>query len=318
MKLEVAALAVGVAAFATVFASWAHADRKLLPRPPIDEKIVLPPTGNSIRTNPRTGQVEEYALEGEVTLDPRSGYFRLSWNGLDGRRKTLIWEPPWNVDALVAARVEYDHDTRLYRYTYTMQSLPSSREKLETLIVELSAPAENVQAPDETWFSSEANARLAELLGVAAGREWSQARRGLVGLLAGQEATGFSYKSLGLPGIVKCFVRAHTRGHSAGEEAPDVLVDAIHKYNWMVPQGYTIGPDERLAKMSLKERLKYLVERLPQMLELGWIENQKVMQWYETNLKTGKVAEVRSRAEADFKKNVITSEVLALMTYLTR
>jgi LEA14-like dessication related protein len=54
------------------------------------------------------------------------------------------------------------------------------------------------------------------------------------------------------------------------------------------------------------------------MLELGWIENQKVMQWYETNLKAGKVAEVRARAEADFKKNLITSEVLALMTYLTR
>jgi len=27
---------------------------------------------------------------------------------------------------------------------------------------------------------------------------------------------------------------------------------------------------------------------------------------------------VRARAEADFKKNLITSEVLALMTYLTR
>ena len=63
------------------------------------------------------------------------------------------------------------------------------------------------------------------------------------------------------------------------------------------PHGYTIGPDERLGKMSVKERSNYLVQHLPQMLELGWIENQKVMQWYQNwYLKAGKVAEVRARA----------------------
>jgi hypothetical protein len=70
--------------------------------------------------------------------------------------------------------------------------------------------------------------------------------------------------------------------------------------------------------MPLEGRLKYLIEHLPKMLELGWIENQLVMGWYETNLKAGKAAEVRARAQADFQQNLITSEVLALMTYLTR
>jgi hypothetical protein len=42
------------------------------------------------------------------------------------------------------------------------------------------------------------------------------------------------------------------------------------------------------------------------------------MGWYEMNLKAGKTAEVRARADADFKRKLITSEVLALMTYLTR
>jgi len=305
-------------AFATAGSPMGYAKRKPLLRPAIDEKIVLPPTGSSIRTNPRTGEVEEYPLEGEVTLDPRSGYFRLSWNGRDGQRKLLIWEPPWNVDAVVDARVEYDLNGHAYRYVYSMQNLPTSMEKLQALFVSVQAAVEKVEKPDDTWFSYPLTDVLLQKFEVTAGRGWSQAERAHVGLLPGQKATGFSYRSAGLPAIVKCWGRARMRGHSAGEEAPDVLVDAISKYNWMVPQGYTIGPDERLGKMSLAERLKYLVEHLPKMLELGWIENQKVMGWYETNLKAGKAAEVRARAAADFKKNLVTSEVLALMTYLTR
>jgi hypothetical protein len=117
---------------------------------------------------------------------------------------------------------------------------------------------------------------------------------------------------------VRCRVHAGDLSmEGVGEEPPAVLEDLyLRRDAW--PHGWTIGPDERMAKMSLEERLKYLVERLPKMLELGWIENQKVMGWYETNLKAGKAAEVRARAEADFRRNLITSEVLALMTYLTQ
>lgn len=318
MKHTIAFVTAVAAVLGAAMADLAHAKRKPLPRPAIEEKIQHTPTGNSVRMNPRTGQAEEYPLEGEVSLDSKTGHFRLSWNGIDGRRKTLIWEPPWNIDAVVAASAALDPDTRHIRYAYFIQNLPSSREKLQSLYVEASGALENVESPDDTWYTRPLTGRLREKLDVTAGRAWSQTERGLIGLLPGQRATGFSYTSMAPPGIVRCFVRAHTRGHSAGEEAPDVLVDAIVKYNWMVPQGYTIGPDERLAKMTLQERLKYLVERLPQMLELGWIENQQVMGWYETNLKAGKAAEVRARAESDFRKNLITSEVHALMTYLTR
>lgn len=318
VKRKVACFAAVAMVLATAGTSLAQTKRRPVPRPTIDQMIEHAPTGNSVRLNPRTGQSEEYPLEGEVVLDDKTGYFRLSWNGIDGRRKTLIWEPPWNVDAVVAASVDYDLNARLYRYAYTMQSLPSSGKKIESLYAEVRAAVEKVEAPDGTWHSDPFTEFVREKLGVTAGRIWSQAGRGLNGLLPGQRATGFAYSSAGLPAIVKCFVRAHTRGHSAGEEAPTVLVDAIVKYNWMVPQGYTIGPDERLAKMSLEERLSYLVERLPKMLELGWIENQKVMGRYDTNLKAGKAAEVRARAEADFKRNLITSEVFALMTYLTK
>ena len=54
------------------------------------------------------------------------------------------------------------------------------------------------------------------------------------------------------------------------------------------------------------------------MLRLGWMEDGTVLQWYKHNLDAGKAAEVRTRAQADFQKNLITSEVLALMTLLLK
>ena len=101
------------------------------------------------------------------------------------------------------------------------------------------------------------------------------------------------------------------------EELHPALSNLILRHEaW--PHGHTIGPDERLAKLSLQERLQYLSDRLPEMLRLGWMEDQAVMRWYKENLDAGKAGEVRARAQADFKKNLITSEVLALMTHLTR
>jgi len=52
------------------------------------------------------------------------------------------------------------------------------------------------------------------------------------------------------------------------------------------------------------------------MLRFGWIEDQQVMGWYVDNLKSEKISEVRSRAQEDFNRQQITSEVLALVTYL--
>jgi hypothetical protein len=125
-------------------------------------------------------------------------------------------------------------------------------------------------------------------------------------------------RSPDLPGLLSCRVHAgNLTMEGVGEEPPAGFESLMLRRDaW--PHGYTIGPDDRLAKMGLQGRLNYLGMRLPQMLELGWIENERVMQWYKENLLSGKTAEVRARAEADFKRNLITSEVLALMTYLTK
>ena len=82
------------------------------------------------------------------------------------------------------------------------------------------------------------------------------------------------------------------------------------------PRGWTIGPDSRLTNLSRNGRVKYLQEHLPEMLRFGWIEDQQVMGWYVDNLKSEKISEVRSRIQEDFNRQQITSEVLAIVTYL--
>ena len=82
------------------------------------------------------------------------------------------------------------------------------------------------------------------------------------------------------------------------------------------PRGWTIGPDSRLTNLSRNGRVKYLQEHLPEMLRFGWIEDQQMMRGYVDNLKPEKISDVRSRAQEDFNRQQITSEVLALVTYL--
>jgi hypothetical protein len=241
------------------------------------------------------------------------GKYAFKWFGRNGRELTLIYERPDAVDVVVEASVAAS-TPRSISYLYKVRVMDTSAVPLIGFVVQTFSPKVNPVTNSAT-FAGE----MAGFIREFADGNWIRFAPlgGRNELPPGRQAD-FTLVSPDLPGLVAC--RVHGGGFmvkGVGEEPPTVLENLYLGHDaW--PHGYTIGPDERLAKMSLAARLKYLVERLPQMLELGWIESQKVMQWYETNLKAGKVAEVRARAEADFKKNLITSEVVALMTYLTR
>jgi hypothetical protein len=241
------------------------------------------------------------------------GKYALKWVGRTGRELTLVYERPDAVDVIVEASTSGSALSRL-GYRYKVRALKSSTLPVTGFLVQTFSQTVS-PATDSLTFTG----KMATFIEEFAEGSWMSfgPLRGASAILPGRE-TEFGFVSPDLPGLVAC--RAHGGSFmvkGAGEEPPTVLENLYLGHDaW--PYGWTIGPDERLGKMSLEERLKYLVERLPKMLELGWIENQKVMDWYATNLKAGKAAEVRARAEADFKRNLITSEVLALMTYLTR
>lgn len=270
---------------------------------------------------PVTPEFEGYDKAGKaIYWDPRphviplgDGKYAFKWIGHSGRELTLIYQRPDVVDLVVEASVAEVPRGRL-TYRYSLHNLRTSKLWLGGFSVQTFSPGAQGVGEKGIYVA----ARGGFLKEFSVGRWLAFGMMGREPKVAPGATILVELKSEDLPGVVECRASAgDLTMKGVGEEPPNVLEDLYLRHDaW--PHGYTIGPDERLAKMSPKERTNYLVERLPQMLELGWIENQKVMQWYETNLKAGKVAEVRARAEADFKKNLITSEVLALMTYLTR
>ena len=131
------------------------------------------------------------------------------------------------------------------------------------------------------------------------------------------EAVEVTMKSADPPGIVKCAASGGAKGMKATEEGmPSVFLYETNLPNmesW--PSGFTIGPDSRLAGFSQSEKVKYLVDQLPEMLRLGWIRDREIMQWYQENLRPGEWERIRTQAKEDHKKGLITAEVLALLTH---
>jgi hypothetical protein len=241
------------------------------------------------------------------------GKYAFKWFGRKGRELTLIYERPDAVNVIVQASISTS-TVHSISYRYKVLVLKTSGLSVTGFVVQTFSQT-ITPATDSATFTG----KMAGFIEEFAEGSWMSfgPLRGPAAIPPGGQ-TGFAFLSPDLPGLVSC--RAHGGSFmvkGVGEEPPTVLENLYLGHDaW--PHGWTIGPDERLAKMSLDERLKYLTDNLPKMLELGWIENPKVMQWYEANLKAGKTSEVRARADADFKRNLITSEVLALMTYLTR
>ncbi len=253
-------------------------------------------------------------------LNPRvvalgGGRYAFKWMSLKGQELTEIYSRPDAIDVVVDGACDKVHDNE-YKYAYNVRLLKTSPRDLSGFMVQTFTDAAEAPAISGVHISH----------GTGRAKEFSVGRWFGFGLLSDQtrvmpgQAIELVILAADLPGVVECRANASiVRYSTASEELPDAFLDVIVRHDaW--PHGYTIGPDERLAKMSLEGRLKYLVEHLPQMLELGWIENEKVMQRYNEELAAGKGAEVRARAraKADFDRKLITSEALALMTYLTK
>jgi len=97
----------------------------------------------------------------------------------------------------------------------------------------------------------------------------------------------------------------------AGEEMPSALENLLPGYaEW--PKGYTIGPVENLKTLSSEQRIKYLLERLPQFRKLGWMTDEAVAR-YEQQLRRNDLESLLNQLDHDLKSEQITTEVLAII-----
>lgn len=210
------------------------------------------------------------------------------------------------LDVLVSATVS--RTTNKYVYTYTLENLPTSATYLKRFIVQNFAS-------DVTWreggpliaFSSMSNAidqfREGNWLNFADLSDSVQIDPG--------QTVQVQLTSSAPPGLVECRANIETILNGAGEDMPAALENLLPGYNDF-PKGYTIGPIESLKVLSPADRVKYVLEKLPQFRDLGWITEDAFAR-YQQLLKTGDLMPVLNRLDDDLKLEQITTEVLAII-----
>jgi hypothetical protein len=263
-------------------------------------------------SDPKTGQEIYHDPRPRVELvDAKSGKYALKWIGTDGKERTLIYQRPDAIDAIVSASVSKTPSGR-YLYIYSIQNLPSSGQYLGGIAVQN--------------FASDARPVGMRIEDVYAGpmsnnkemREGNWVGFGILKpIVVPGRSIQLSLESSGPPGLVECYIRGGYQGMiSAVGEPPPELMDVLPGYEaW--PHGYTIGPVENLKALSSGKRAEYIRQRLAQFKKLGWM-TADVVPWYEQALKGGDLEKIYHRAEQDLKAGKITTEVMGMIRYTLR
>ena len=221
---------------------------------------------------------EEFKTFPVISLDRAKGVYVI----VHGEDK-VAYEPPTNIDAVVAARVQFDDEIRAYRYSYSVTSLTSSKQNIRTFPVSYGYPVSMLTGPP-AW-----------LQGFYSGRplcSWSHTPhsaepRSEPGIPPGSTESGFGFASYGLPGIVDCYAQGYTplMNLTRNVEIHEVL-DSLRVFERRYVHGKTLGPvssPDLDTPIKVIERLERYVD---EALDIGW-------------LSTGQVAEsLRERLES--------------------
>jgi hypothetical protein len=96
-----------------------------------------------------------------------------------------------------------------------------------------------------------------------------------------------------------------------GEEMPAELAALLPGYDsW--PYGHTVGPDARVAALTLAQRSARLLEWLPEMEREGWMTVER-RKYYETVVRTKGFGALATDIDTDLGAGRITTEVRSIV-----
>ncbi len=233
-----------------------------------------------IGQDPQTGQPRYYDPKPHVVvLDAQTKRYGLRWIGYDGKEKTIIYQSPDAVDVVVSASVSRVAGGQ-FLYVYDVLSLPSSMEYISIFAV-------------QNYSSNVTTIKNSQLY---IGAITKNAREFKLGNWIGFSVLSHDITRGGVLGM-----------KGVGEEPPQELENVLPGYEiW--PHGYTVGPNDQLKTFTRHERMNYISRLLPQMREIGWL-TRTVSRSYETYLSSDNLNGLVQRANEDFKRGIITSEL---------
>jgi len=257
--------------------------------------------------DPKTGKLVTYDHKPRVELtDEKAGKYAFKWIGYDGKEKAVVFQRGDVLDVVVSADVSKTSGHQ-YVYTYTAQNLPTSATYLKRLIVQNLAADVMLDKGGSFMPFTMSNTIF-------------QFREGNwisfddvsddVQIDPGQQVQ-VRVTSSAPPGLVECRASIETVINGAGEEMPSALENLLPGYDDF-PKGYTIGPVDYLKALSPQDRIKYVLEKLPQFHALGWITDESAAT-YEQLLRRGDLNQLLIRLDQDFSASQITTEVRAII-----
>lgn len=224
----------------------------------------------------KTGKRIKYNPEGKITLDESSGNYLITWIGMDGKPKKIVFEPSIKVDVIVEASVHYNEMRGKYQYFYKVRNLESSQQKLHAFILQKKATLEKIIFPDDGW-------RLAKMDNFKDGiwRGWFDWKHDRLGVPPGQDVD-ISFESSGLPWIVGCYAKGYGQPmQGVGEEMPHELETAIYRLSFEWPYGKTIGPAAAPESFDPEMFLQDLISMVDESFAQGWIKSQDVANYFK-------------------------------------
>jgi len=258
--------------------------------------------------DPKTGNMITYDHKPRVELtDEKTGKYAFKWIGYDGKEKTVIFQRSDVLDVIVSASVTKVSDQQ-YSYTYQVQNLPSSASYLKRFMVQNFA-SDVVPEKSGVFFVLEVSKssyqfREGHWLSFSDASDHVQIDPG--------QAVTVHLTSSAPPGLVECRATIETSLLAPpDEEMPSALENLLPGYEEF-PKGYTIGPNESLKTLSSSDRVKYVLEKLPQIRDLGWITQDAFVR-YQRFLQSNDLTSVLNRLDDDLKSEQITTELFAII-----
>jgi hypothetical protein len=278
------------------------------------------------------GQAVYAQIEPSVTLDPATGNYIIRYQGTEGQLIEVIFVPANKIVPEVQAIVYFEPASSLYRYEYAVKNEASSQQRLLVFILERLSTIDNVLKPNSQWSSDSYS------LGTKVLIEWAHTMVDPSGLgtpyndiAPDSSASGFSFRSAGLPFPVTAYFAGYTGPLAFPEEPPaeiENLLEPLEIFPNNTVRLNTLGPKDPPSPFLAISFLETLISYKHQAFSLGWIDNHGIVNSLDAKLDNAKkhlekgkttpainvLQAFVNEVEAQKDKHV-TSEAYALLKY---
>jgi hypothetical protein len=225
---------------------------------------------------------EQEAVNGYY--DSKSDWFVLEWTNAETGRQQAIYDSTNKVKPVIHASVELNSSTGSYTYSYQVTNQAGALQMIDDILVKHTAPVSEATSPppQSEWHSSEYEGKSSW--------GWAKTKGAVHGIPAGQTASGFSFKSKGVPAIVDVGFTGKRRVEFSGPSDDDDSLEVQTSFEKVfqnlktqysdkfvnVVKKKTIGPINPPATINAANAIQNLIALVNQSRSQGWIDNDGI------------------------------------------